>query len=241
VTKWAGELRRIPPACPVAAGRGWRPPVTAAPASGSWLHQRRREQARRDRASRGCRAAPGRAPAAASCPRCRPCWHEYASWPTWPSKAATDAVLSITPRSPSASAGQLRACGRPNRRAGVVAADQVDLDDALEVFQRCRRCRPCWTTRLAVPMPAMFITMRGALPKAASAASSAAVHAGTVGHVAGAGRCRRSRRPRAARRRWFTSSTATFAPWRANSRAVASPRPEPPPVTSATCPVLGSA
>ena len=34
----------------------------------------------------------------------------------------------------------------------------------------------------------------------------------------------------------LTSSTATLAPRRASSRAVASPRPEPPPVTSAACP-----
>ena len=28
---------------------------------------------------------------------------EYAAWPIWPSYAATDAVLTITPRSPSSS------------------------------------------------------------------------------------------------------------------------------------------
>src|SRR3712207_9392244 len=36
----------------------------------------------------------------------------------------------------------------------------------------------------------------------------------------------------------FTSSTATLAPRRASSRAVASPRPEAPPVTSAACPSI---
>src|SRR5574337_370824 len=89
-------------------------------------------------------------------------------------------------------------------------------------------------TRLAVPMPAMFITMRGT-PNFASAASSAAPteslsatsHLHAMPPNSPATRCAPAS---------LTSSTATLAPAAASARAVASPSPEPPPVTIATCP-----
>eukprot|EP00411_Alexandrium_monilatum_P035448 CAMPEP_0175343124 /NCGR_PEP_ID=MMETSP0095-20121207/7189_1 /TAXON_ID=311494 /ORGANISM="Alexandrium monilatum, Strain CCMP3105" /LENGTH=143 /DNA_ID=CAMNT_0016640549 /DNA_START=157 /DNA_END=589 /DNA_ORIENTATION=- len=39
---------------------------------------------------------------------------EYANWPFWPSKAATEATLMITPRFPSASAGSLAIAAAPS-------------------------------------------------------------------------------------------------------------------------------
>ena len=47
---------------------------------------------------------------------------EYASWPTWPSNAATEAVLTITPRSPS-----LDADGSASSRAMRAAASRITL------------------------------------------------------------------------------------------------------------------
>ncbi len=63
---------------------------------------------------------------------------EYAAWPICPSKAATDAVLTMTPRSPSAS-GSLFCIAVRCQTDGVEGADDVDLKhlgEAVEIVGR---------------------------------------------------------------------------------------------------------
>ncbi|MDT4874236.1 hypothetical protein FQZ97_1095240 [compost metagenome] len=90
------------------------------------------------------------------------------------------------------------------------------------------------TMRLAVPMPAMFIRMRAG-PWAAAALAMAAVTLSVLVMSQAQATPPISAATFSACA-VLTSSTATLAPWRASSRATASPRPEAPPVTSAACP-----
>ena len=48
---------------------------------------------------------------------------EYAAWPIWPSKAATEARLTIAPRSPDASSGSVR----PIAVAAIRMASKVPI------------------------------------------------------------------------------------------------------------------
>ena len=61
---------------------------------------------------------------------------EYAAWPIWPSNAATDAVLTMTPRSLADRFGLGDPLGGQPQH--VEGADQVDLDDLLEAVERER-------------------------------------------------------------------------------------------------------
>ena len=54
---------------------------------------------------------------------------EYAAWPIWPSKAATEEVWTITPRSPSARGRVVLHDGR-GRLVAQKSADEVDVHDA---------------------------------------------------------------------------------------------------------------
>ena len=92
----------------------------------------------------------------------------------------------------------------------------------------------CALPAAKVPMPAMFIRMRAG-PWAAVALSSAAVTLSVLvmSHWQATPLMSAATFSASA---MFTSSTATLAPRRASSRAVASPRPDAPPVTSAACP-----
>jgi hypothetical protein len=55
---------------------------------------------------------------------------EYDAWPIWPSKAATEAMLTIAPRSPCSSGSVVASpCGDAD---AVERADEVDRDDLLE-------------------------------------------------------------------------------------------------------------
>ena len=68
---------------------------------------------------------------------------EYAAWPICPSKAATDAVLTMTPRSPDGA--RLVVLHRRGRQPDdVEGADQIDLDDVPELIDAAsgRRGRP---------------------------------------------------------------------------------------------------
>jgi hypothetical protein len=92
------------------------------------------------------------------------------------------------------------------------------------------------TTRFAEPMPAMFMQMRaGPCLSAAFAIAAATLWAFVMSHwqamppISPATFCAASA---------LTSSTATFTPSRASSRAVASPSPDAPPVTSAAFPSI---
>ena len=64
---------------------------------------------------------------------------EYDAWPIWPSCAATDAVLTIAPRSPSSRTGSV--ISRPPIRRATECPYEVDLDDAVEVGGRERHDR----------------------------------------------------------------------------------------------------
>ena len=61
----------------------------------------------------------------------------YAACPIWPSKAATDAVLMITPRSPLAPRRIiLHRCRRQTQN--VEGADKIDADNLAKIGQRKR-------------------------------------------------------------------------------------------------------
>ena len=80
----------------------------------------------------------------------------------------------MVPRSPSSSGSSLAMMGR--EADDVVGADEVDAHDAPGSLERRRRAVAA-DDALAVPMPAMFITMRPGRggPAASSAACSEAV------------------------------------------------------------------
>jgi hypothetical protein len=62
---------------------------------------------------------------------------EYAACPIWPSNAAIDAVLTMTPRSPSSSGSPARYAGRSEAQH-IERADEVDLDDLAERLEVVR-------------------------------------------------------------------------------------------------------
>ena len=78
---------------------------------------------------------------------------EYAAWPICPSKAATDAVLTITPRSPSASGGASAMAAADRRRTL-----NVPIRFTWITFRnRLKECGPVFPrTRSADPIPAQL-------------------------------------------------------------------------------------
>jgi hypothetical protein len=75
----------------------------------------------------------------------------YAICPIWPSNAAIEAVLTMTPRSPS-SVGSFALIAAAAKRSDVERADEVDPHDGLERLQRVRAALA--RGALAQPTPA---------------------------------------------------------------------------------------
>ncbi len=78
---------------------------------------------------------------------------EYAAWPIWPSNAATEAVFTITPRSPTAFGVPL---------AMAIAASRIMLKVPMRLMPMTREneasaCGPSFfTVRSAIAMPAQL-------------------------------------------------------------------------------------
>ncbi len=156
---------------------------------------------------------------------------EYAACPIWPSKAETDAVLTMTPRSPL-EVGSLALI--------IAEASRITLNVPV---------RFVWMTRLNAsrgwvpPRPEHFFGEHDAgrvddSPQRAELRGDVepALDARLVGHV---DEPRIAPRPRAhwrsgCPRASFRSAMTTRAPESASRRAVASPSPEAPPVTKKT-------
>ena len=157
----------------------------------------------------------------------------YAAWPICPSNAATDAVSTIRPRSPSPSGSRpvISAVARRNR-----------LKLPIKLTSTVRRnsssgngpSRP--TMRPAVPMPAQATARRAGPCRSRAAATARSVSAAFVTSQAAAKPPVSLATATAAAS--LMSSTATRAPACANANAVARPSPEPPPLISAAWPVI---
>ncbi len=102
---------------------------------------------------------------------------EYASWPICPSKAATEAVFTISPRSPSPS-GSVRAMAA----AALVMTLNVPITFSRWTNSKAPRS---WgvpsrlMTRPAQPLPAQFTQIRR-LPRAAAWSTACWQSPGTV-------------------------------------------------------------
>jgi len=154
---------------------------------------------------------------------------EYAAWPTCPSKAATDAVLMITPRSsPSGSVAAIRS-----------AASRITLKvpTRLTLIARWKSANgngPRLPTVLAaLTMPAQLTATRR-VPSDAARSSAADTDSGSV--TSPAANRTPSPRPAAASSpaEVGRSNSTTRAPAARRARAVAKPSPDAPPVIKAT-------
>lgn len=152
---------------------------------------------------------------------------EYAAWPIWPSKAATDAVFTMTPRSSPSSAFS----------AIAVAANRITLNVPIRfteiTFEKASSGNAPFlpVVLIALPMPAQFTTI--ARVPSSLARSTAACTAASSVTSAGA---KRTASPRAASAEVSAlgrSIATTRAPPATRRVTVARPRPEAPPVTSA--------
>src|SRR5436305_1489027 len=136
---------------------------------------------------------------------------------------------------------QPRSARREPQRA--VEADHLAVDVSALKDMACERreligpSRP--TMRLAGPTPAQLITMRAAPCRSRASFSAALDCSALVTSQATAWPPIFSARARAPSR--LTSITVTLAPAQASSLAVAAPRPEAPPVTTAACPLMSMA
>ncbi len=153
----------------------------------------------------------------------------YAAWPICPSYAAMLAVMTITPR--SSSTGSLSSIATAARRMTLKVPTRLMSMVRWKSASGSGPLRP--TTRPAVPMPAQFTVIRSSpIDRAASTAAwtepSSRTSVGT----------NRTRSPSssasAAPGDDSRSTMTTCAPSAASRRVVAPPRPDAPPVTSAT-------
>src|SRR5262245_60193896 len=143
----------------------------------------------------------------------------YAACPIWPSYAAFDAVLTITPRSPS---------GVGSFPTIAAAASRMTLNVPTRLTSTMLRNASSGsgspslpTTSPPPPIPAQLTTPCSA-PNSCNATSTA------CRTLASSRTSVSTKRPTSPACR---SATTTFAPVSASSRAGAAPRPEPPPVT----------
>ena len=155
----------------------------------------------------------------------------YAAWPICPSNAATEAVLMITPRSPSAfaSVSAIAAAARRNR---------LKLPIRLTLITWAKFARPCgpFLPRIFSPRttPAQLISPCKP-PKASTAAVTAASAAASWLMSATALRALSpSCSALAATASAFKSTSITLAPAAISISAVAAPRPDAPPLTRNT-------
>ena len=96
---------------------------------------------------------------------------EYAAWPIWPSNAATEAVLTITPRPPST--GSVAAIAAAARRITLKVPIRL-ISITLVNCSSGIGC-PLRTTRPGGPIPAQLtVTRNGPLPLATATASATA-------------------------------------------------------------------
>src|SRR6266849_5072625 len=141
--------------------------------------------------------------------------------------------MMMTPRSPSASA--LKLCmSAATSRMTLKVPTRLMLMTRSKSASGIGPSRP--TMRLAGPTPAQLIKMRAAPCLSRACARAAAACSAWVTSHCSASPPIFSATARAPSR--LTSSTATLAPARASSLAVAAPRPEAPPVTTAACPLM---
>ena len=154
---------------------------------------------------------------------------EYEACPICPSNAATDAVEMITPR--SSPTGSVAAMAAPASRITVNVPMRFTRITRSKASIDAGPCLP--TTRSGAPIPAQLTTMRSG-PSEAAVSTAACTCAGSVTSVA------RNVNPC-----WAAitspsepgrSAMSTVAPAAASAVAVASPRPDAPPVTRATAP-----
>src|SRR5215831_3227287 len=160
---------------------------------------------------------------------------EYAAWPIWPSKAATEAVLTITPRSPAA-------FGCPFAIATDASRIMLKVPTRLMLITRANEASTCgpsfFTVRSAIAMPAQ-LTRPLRDPKAFTVWSTTACPSDSevTSHFAKrtlAPSSFASASPFSACR----SAIATLAPFAASMRTVPSPRPDAPPVTMNVLPLI---
>src|SRR4051812_12860471 len=155
----------------------------------------------------------------------------YAAWPICPSNAATDAVLTITPRSPST--GSLSTIAATASRMTLKVPIRLTRTTFSNASSGSTPCLP--STRPGVPTPAQLTTMRsGAWPVAVcraccTPASSVTSRPAKLPPISLA----RSSPGDVGR-----SAMTTCAPALASSVAVASPSPLAPPVTIAEHPSI---
>src|SRR5580700_1769802 len=137
----------------------------------------------------------------------------------------------MMPRSPSCS-GSRFCIAVPARRSALNVPIRLMAMTRSKSVSGIGPSRP--TMRLAGPMPAQLIRMRGVPWSAAALANAASVAAALVTSHATAMPLMSIATSAAALA--LTSKIATLAPASANMRAVAAPSPEAPPVTIAACP-----
>src|SRR5689334_14719 len=157
----------------------------------------------------------------------------YAAWPIWPSNAATDAVLTITPRSPPA-LGELLVIADAASRIMLNVPTRLMLTARAKLASPCRPSLP--TTRSPCTMPAQ-LTSACTPPNASSAACTQALPlASSVTSVWTKRAASPSAFVSALPASSFRSATTTRAPPSTAIRAVAAPSPDAPPVTMNTLP-----
>ena len=157
---------------------------------------------------------------------------EYAAWPIWPSNAATDAVLTMTPRSsPIGSVLAMRS-----------APSRITLNVPIRLISTTLRNASSGNgpslprVLIALPVPAQLTTMRSG-PSASAASSAAVTAASSVTSVC----AKVARSPSSSTASLpLMSSTTTCAPASSSRFVVARPRPEAPPVTTATASLIST-
>ncbi len=153
----------------------------------------------------------------------------YAAWPIWPSNAAIEAVLTITPR--SSSSGSCSVIAAAASRSTLKVPTRLT---ATTFWKRPRSWGPSRpTVRPAEPTPAQLTATRSS-PSSVACAIASATWSGS-GTSAGTPPAP-SPRPAAAATGSASgkSMITTPAPAACSRRAVALPSPEAPPVTNAT-------
>src|SRR5690606_35458929 len=155
------------------------------------------------------------------------------AWPIWPSKAATDAVLMQTPRSPSALGSFFAMAAAPRR---IMLKLPIRLTVTIFVKWGSGIGPSLPTVLAAPPMPAQLTTPTSLpMPSAASIAAwpSASDVTSHLMNFALAPSLAACSLPSLS----WTSAMTTLPPALTMSSVVAPPRPDAPPVTTTTLPL----
>ena len=157
---------------------------------------------------------------------------EYAAWPIWPSNAATEAVLMMTPR--SSPIGSFLAMRSADRRNTLNVPIRLTSTTFLKASSG--KGPSLLSVLAALPIPAQLTLMRSgpidsatssALPTAASSVTLVSTNLARSPSAATASSPRRS-------------ITTTEAPLSSSRLVVARPSPEAPPVTTATASLIST-